>query len=120
MVCYTCDKPASGQCKECGRFFCRNHLGGELGCRECFTSLIRDNDARGRAEDAAKKESNAPATPSQKVGAAVVVVISLVGVFSCYTVGKGSFSSFGVVGMIFWGVIGILFLLVVVERDRKE
>jgi hypothetical protein len=120
MVCYVCDKPASGQCRECRRFFCKNHLGGEVGCAECFASRIRENDARGRAEDAAERERNAPATPSQKIGATLVVAISLVGLYSCYQLRGGPLRSFGVLGLVVWGVIGVLFLLVVLEKDQKE
>lgn len=33
MNCYICGKPAVGQCKSCGRFYCAEH--GDVYCNEC-------------------------------------------------------------------------------------
>ena len=40
MICYICAKPAAGQCKECLRFYCREH--GDVVCEAC-ASKSRDS-----------------------------------------------------------------------------
>ena len=115
MVCYICDKPASGQCRECRRCFCRTHLGGELGCSECFASLIRDNDAKGRIEDAAREEAERPLPVGKRIGPAIVVGVCLLGLYSCSRVAGGDFMGFAIVGMVFWGIVGFLFLGIVIK-----
>ena len=37
MICHVCEQQAIGQCKSCGKFYCRQH--GDVYCVRCGTAI---------------------------------------------------------------------------------
>ena len=62
MVCNTCGKPASAQCRKCGRFVCSEHFIDDFGCGECFRAEMRDTEAREDTREIETEESQ-PSRP---------------------------------------------------------
>jgi len=102
MVCNTCGKPASTQCRKCGRFVCSEHFIDDFGCGECFRAKMRDTEAREDTRETETEESQ-PSRPNKLLSAALVIV-SLFFFYGCSLHSRGvDLLLFGLPGMVFWG-----------------
>ena len=43
MICHVCKQQAVGQCKSCGKFYCRQH--GDVYCTPCSTNIKPEEQA---------------------------------------------------------------------------
>jgi hypothetical protein len=102
MVCNTCAKPASAQCRKCGRFVCSEHFIDDFGCVECFRAEMRETEARDGTREIEIEESE-PSRPSKLLSLALVV-LSLFFFYGCSLHSRGvDLLLFGLPGMVFWG-----------------
>jgi hypothetical protein len=79
MICHVCDQQAIGQCKSCGKFYCKEH--GDVYCVRCSSAVKSPGQAL-------EREVEFGASPEPEAGAPRCYVCPAVADRACRTCGR--------------------------------